>query len=287
MPGYRALRPASLIAAVVAVTAAQPAVTAPARAVPNLQMVAGTTAGDSATAKTVTAACPAGTSVLGGGGEIIGGAGEVVFTGLRPTPALNGYQAGAHEDDTGYGGSWSLRAYAVCGSAPAGVQYVAATGPGSAGVTYTSVFCPGGKHIVGMGGHVNNSLGQVMLLGSNPFDPAEVLTPAVPDDTGHPGTWTLESVAVCANPIPGRTVVYGSSVNNSATPKSATATCPAGTRVHAGSSSIGGFPDTNSLIRERIVPNAALTSVTATGRETAGAGSPDNWSVSAYAICAP
>ncbi|TDB89409.1 hypothetical protein E1264_08320 [Actinomadura sp. KC216] len=261
--------------------------TAPAQAVPNLQRISATTVSDSSTTKSVTAACPAGTSVLGGGGEIINGAGEVVFTGLRPTSTLSGYQVGAHEDETGYSGNWKIRAHAVCGSAPAGAEHVASTGPGSTGVTYTSVFCPSGKHIIGMGGQINNGQGQVMLLGSNPFDPAEVLTPAVPDDTGYTGTWTITSVAVCANPIQGRTVVFGSSANDSTTPKSATATCPAGTRVHAGSSSIGGFPDTNSLIRERVVPNTALTSVTATGRETPGAGSPDPWSVTAYAICAP
>ncbi|KAB2340532.1 hypothetical protein [Actinomadura rudentiformis] len=267
--------------------AIQVVISTPAQAVPNLQMVSATTVGDSSTAKAATAACPAGTTVLGGGGEIINGGGEVVFIGLRPTATLSGYRVDAHEDDTGYSGAWQIRAYAICGSAPAGLQYVAGTGPGSPGVTYTSAFCPSGKHIIGMGGQINNGQGQVMLLGSNPFDPAEVLTPAVPDDSGYPGTWTITSVAVCANPIPGRTVVYGSSANDSTTPKSATATCPAGTRVHAGSASIGGFPDTNSLVRERIIPNAALTSVTATGRETAGAGSPDPWSVTAYAICVP
>ncbi|TDD34941.1 hypothetical protein E1287_15060 [Actinomadura sp. KC06] len=287
MSTNRLIRLVSLIAAALVLMVIQVIITAPAQAVPNLQMISNTTAGDSSTAKSVTAACPSGTVALGGGGEIINGAGEVLFTGLRPTPTLSGYQVGAHEDETGYSGSWQVRAHAVCGSAPAGTQRVASTGPGSTGVTYTSAFCPSGKHIIGMGGQVNNGQGQVMLLGSNPFDPAEVLTPAVPDDTGYTGTWTLDSVAVCANPIPSRTVVFGSSASDSTTPKSATATCPAGTRVHAGSSSIGGFPDTNSLIRERVVPNTALTSVTATGRETPGAGSPDPWSVTAYAICAP
>jgi hypothetical protein len=72
--------------------------------------------------KWATAFCPPGTKIVGGGAHVSTGTGEgqVHLTGYAPhddAPALGDYMiAFAEEDETGYAGSWSVTAHAMCPS---------------------------------------------------------------------------------------------------------------------------------------------------------------------------
>lgn len=82
---------------------------------PNHQRRTATSGTDSAGTKTVSAHCPAGTTLHGIGGEINGGAGDVR---LAAVDSLVGLEARviAVEDQNGFAGDWSVTAYAVCGT---------------------------------------------------------------------------------------------------------------------------------------------------------------------------
>jgi hypothetical protein len=85
---------------------------------PGLEFVKAVTAKDSASTKTVVAACPAGKRVLGASGEIHGGLGQVRFTSLFPLAFFgDGALASAAEDQDGSAAAWEIRAYAVCATA--------------------------------------------------------------------------------------------------------------------------------------------------------------------------
>jgi hypothetical protein len=80
--------------------------------------------------------------------------------------------------------------------------------------------------------------------------------------------------------VPNLTLVSQPSASNSAN-KSVTATCPTGLRVYgAGGQITGGV---GNVVLDAVIPNAALTAVTARGTENGSYAT--NWTVTAYAIC--
>lgn len=81
---------------------------------PGLQRVAATSAGGSASYKSVTATCPEGKRVVGSGGDIRRAGGQVTMTAVAPTPDLTAVRVQAYEDDTGTDANWYAVAYAVC-----------------------------------------------------------------------------------------------------------------------------------------------------------------------------
>jgi hypothetical protein len=82
--------------------------------------------------------------------------------------------------------------------------------------------------------------------------------------------------------------VSSESAFNSLTPKSATATCPAGKNVvGTGWENTGGIVGENEnkeILADEVIPNSTLTSVTVTTYETDTTA--ETWSTRAYAICA-
>jgi hypothetical protein len=80
--------------------------------------------------------------------------------------------------------------------------------------------------------------------------------------------------------------VSNTSVSDSNSPKSVTVSCPAGTKVvGTGYEDDGGqVGDNKEILADEVIPNAALTSVSATSYETDSIAR--NWSVTVYAICA-
>jgi hypothetical protein len=62
--------------------------------------------------KLVTAACPAGTTVHDVSGSITGAVGEAYLDAMVPN--ATGAVVNAREDSTGFSGSWTLAAYAIC-----------------------------------------------------------------------------------------------------------------------------------------------------------------------------
>ena len=141
--------------------------------------------------------------------------------------------------------------------------------------------------MTGAGGEITGGLGQVGLSGVLPF--GEPVEPplgadafAPEDEDGTTANWSINAYAICATPLPGLEQVIGVSPFDNSSPKSATASCPAGKRVVGAGGSIGGGEDQVAL---QFTPNPALTSVTASGFEDE-TGKEENWAVFAVAFCA-
>jgi hypothetical protein len=151
----------------------------------------------SLSARTVTTTCPAGTNVLSTGAVIDGGGQDVALRAVLPSVDLTRLTAQAHEDETGYGGSWSLTSWAVCADVP-GLERVVAY-PTTYPTSATAV-CPAPKRVHGAGGTINGSAAEVRLVGVYP-SPAVNGAYAVgaEDASGYAGTWYPTGVAICAN----------------------------------------------------------------------------------------
>jgi hypothetical protein len=215
---------------------------APAQAVPGLVRVSETSATNSSTSKSVTAQCPAGTTVIGGGGHAGNLSGEVFVTGLRPVVSLfgTGYQTIASEDETGYAGNWYVSSFALCAPAPPGLEYRWTTSPvGSQSSRGATATCTAGKRVLGTGAVINDGGRHVGLshVLPTPAVATQVAAVAHEDETGYGGSWSITSWAVCANPLPGYQRVVGTPTTF---PTSATAWCPAGTEIHGAGGYLSG-----------------------------------------------
>ena len=251
--------------------------------VAGLQRLSATGPSDSANSKVNPLNCPAGKQVVGGGGEINSANGQVVADALFPDVALSSYGAAAFEDDTGNAANWSLTTYAICANSAERVVAASAADSNDKGDVFA--FCPSFKRLTGVGGEITGGLGQVALnfvLWDNPGGTPRVSrVRAQEDEDGTTANWSLRSYAICATPLPGLEWVTASSALDNSGPKSATVSCPAGKRaVGAGVSA-----SLNAELALQYVPNAALTSVTATGFEDE-TGTTADWSVHAQALCA-
>lgn len=101
---------------------------------------------------------------------------------------------------------------------------------------------------------------------------------------GGTGTWAVVVFAVCADPIPGLHLVADSGSLGSASVQSVSAGCPAGEVVLGGGGLVRN-PGFQADLRT-VAPSANGDRFTAIGGEDVD-GYPDNWSVVAYAMCAP
>lgn len=91
----------------------------------------------------------------------------------------------------------------------------------------------------------------------------------------------LVGPAAPAQAVPNPIYVLAVSANNANSPKSVTATCPAGTVVYGAGGSVAGGG--NSVVLSDVIPT--MTTVTAWGIEVVAFGG--NWSVTATAVCGP
>ncbi len=273
----------------VAITAATALLVAaaPASAVSGLTIVSAVTSSSSAAAKSISVACPAGKRVIGGGG-IVDDAdpdSKAFVTAMVPVSIASGdrFDVAAMQPDDGYTGGWWLRSFAVCAKPSRGLQIIAATNTASSTTSQQhTVACPQGKRLLGAGGRVNNPAGQVALraVRTDLAVGAKATINGHEDADGYRGTWSLTSYAVCVNPVPGLSIVTGTSAWDATTQKHATATCAAGHSTHSALYAItGGTGD--AAIR---VLHPSANSVTAAARELAG--NSLNWSVTAIAVCA-
>ena len=89
---------------------------------------------------------------------------------------------------------------------------------------------------------------------------------------------------ICAPAPAGLELVSATSPSNSSN-KSVVATCPTGKFLLGSSAEITGAP--GEVILDGLVPGTGLKSVTVNALEDEGAGTSQNWSITAYAICAP
>jgi hypothetical protein len=165
-------------------------------------------ANDSADVKSATAYCPTGTRILGGG-AVMNGNIEVHITGMMPDPVANSFTAYAAEHGPG-DWPWHVRAYGICGPEPAGLVYVSAfTGGDSATSRSDYAWCPAGRKVLGVGARVTAPDSREVLLTyvkpTGTGNGAE--TGAVEMTGGYAGNWWLHSWAVCANELPGWSIV--------------------------------------------------------------------------------
>ncbi|AVT29715.1 hypothetical protein C6361_09680 [Plantactinospora sp. BC1] len=267
-----------------ALLATQLALVAPASAVPGL--VLKVTGGPSNSGwKTTNAQCPPGTTVLGGGGRIVNGDGQVTMDTMLPLVGGEAYSVTGREDGDGYGNSWSITTSALCAPAPAGLETRTQFSDHDSNVGKTmEVECPPGKKVLGLGAEMSGGLGRVVIDDLRPSADLTGMTVTGMEDGGpdHLGKWTMVGKAICATPPAGLVRVTGFGILDSQTPKTATARCPEGKRVHG----VGGEIDNGQgEVRMTAMWANSSTTVTVTGAEEEG-GYGNSWAVKAYAICA-
>jgi hypothetical protein len=140
--------------------------------------------------------------------------------------------------------------------------------------------CPAGKRVIGTGVYLDGVAGDVVIDDLVPTASAVVAT-AYERGGGTAASWWLRAFAICANPLPGLTIVSATTAATSAH-KSGSAACPTGTRVlGAGAAIAGGLGE---VVLDALWPDT--TAVTAAGYEDVD-GTTTNWTLTTYAICAP
>jgi len=233
----------------------------PAAAVPGIFRVAATSARSSLSTRTVEASCPDGTGVFGGGARVDdGGARKVMLTQLNPFGRL--YRAAAIEPAGGFSGTWTLTAYAICGSVPSDQMALSSFQEAPSSDTFHAAFtdCGGvGHQVLSAGGAVSVLNGRIGLHLVRPDGFLTIARVAARETAaGYSGDWAVSAHAVCILPIPGLRSV-GQVVDGS----TATVVCPAGTRVH-GAGGGGSLSDVGPSFLQSIVPSSDLTSVRVT-----------------------
>lgn len=148
-----------------------------------------------------------------------------------------------------------------------------------------SVLCPAGTKPLGGGFFVSGgSGGRISVTRLQALSPSNTFAvTATEADDGAPAAWRLHGYAMCAPPLAGIEYVPFSTLSNSTTPKTATATCPAGKKVVGTGARLLG--DAGQVVLDDVMPNAALTAVTASAYEDS-TGYGGNWQLYAYATCA-
>jgi hypothetical protein len=183
----RILAVAALAGAVIATAAAPAGADFNLGTVDGLTYMQGTTAGPSAppTAMSSSAACPAGTHVVGGGATPSSG-GTVAELWLNRSRPFDGPDSDTRPDDgwaaRGYnrfGTTKAFSAFAICFAG--GVRYATAqaTAPAGTGMS-ASAQCPGTTHVSGGGATLNGSADAGYLNALNPIDSSDPGT--LPDD---------------------------------------------------------------------------------------------------------
>ncbi|MGV9979436.1 hypothetical protein ACWDUH_17325 [Micromonospora wenchangensis] len=263
----------------------QLALSGPVAAVPGLSVL--TTVGPSnSVAKSQSAVCPAGTAVIGGGGAITGsGLGQVGMDIVQPLADAGLYSVTGREDPDGVAGSWAVTATALCATPPAGLEVVTGhSAINSVNPKFLEVFCPAGKRAIGGGGAalaLGSGVSDVLLEDLR-VNQSSVTVAGVEAGNAFAGNWSVDVSVVCVDPLAGDQRVLVDSVASSTATRSATATCPAGKRVHGvGGEIVGG----EGQVRLTGMRPTSSTTVTVSAAED-GDGFSGTWKVRAYAVCA-
>jgi hypothetical protein len=239
-----------------------------------------------------TVSCPTGfaaSKVIGAGGQVLYGPnaspGTRNLTAIIPTPSLNAVTAVGTAIGNA-GGLWAVRPVAVCANPPPGLELVSAqTALDSSYAKYSTATCPAGKKVLGTGAQINSGNPNEVTVGS--ISPAAnlggVSAEAVEIGAGTNATWSLKVYAICATAPPGQQLVTADTPNDSSSPKSQAATCPAGKLVSGAGAKITSNT-LNAITLTGMVPAVDLSGVSVNTSEI-GAGTNDNWSLTAYAIC--
>jgi hypothetical protein len=226
--------------------------------------------------------CPSGKQLLGAGGQVGGGVGQVALDRIRPTADLTRVTAGASEDETGFGGNWTVFPYAVCASPPPGLELVSAPSATDSVAKAVVASCPAGKRVLGAGGEITGGGGQALLKVVLPdAGLTSVTARGREDQNGTTENWSVTAYAVCANAVAGLERVVAPSPTNSDN-KGVTATCQSGKQLIGAGVELGGD---SQVVLDELLPSADLTNVRAAGLEDED-GTTSSWRVNAVAICA-
>ncbi|WP_431928312.1 hypothetical protein [Micromonospora wenchangensis] len=263
----------------------QLALSGPVAAVPGLSVLTTVGPGNSV-AKSQSAVCPAGTAVIGGGGAITGsGLGQVGMDIVQPLADARLYSVTGREDPDGVAGNWAVTATALCAPPPAGLEVVTGhSAINSVNPKFLEVFCPAGKRAIGGGGAALalGSGASDVLLEDLRVNQSSVTVAGVEAGNAFAGNWSVDVSVVCVDPLAGDQRVLVDSVASSTATRSATATCPAGKRVHGvGGEIVGG----EGQVRLTGMRPTSSTTVTVSAAED-GDGFSGTWKVRAYAVCA-
>lgn len=294
----RLARLAALTAAAVALTAAQLAFASPASASvgSDLRLVPGQSATDSGYSKTAVAQCPAGTVVYGGGGDIVGAGHEVILYELDSRGDRHRFYASAHEDANGYGGTWTVYAWAVCGPdrPELGLSYIQATKITNTGSRFNraTATCPAGKKVISVGGAVAGTFwyfqhqapGLVLdsLIPSS--DLRSVSVDGYQEQAANVNDWGVLATAICGYAPAGLQLAAAVTSGSSTSDKVLTKECPSGTRALSAGGGLTGARGEAHL--DRLVPHhqSGLTGGDLDARRDAN-GSSYSWRASLYLIC--
>jgi hypothetical protein len=161
-------------------------------------IASGTTSPDSLDEQSATVTCPSGLRVIGAGGEVDGSS-SVMLEAIRPNSTLTSVTVLGHEAEGGTPDFWNMTAYAVCASAPPGLQLVKNTSPPASEDSGQAVApCPAGTHLIGTGGEIVHGAGQV-LLDDLKADAALTKTTVVgfEDHSGFDPQWQVTAYGIC------------------------------------------------------------------------------------------
>jgi hypothetical protein len=164
---------------------------------PGLEIVAVSSGADSMT-KATTATCPAGKQALGSGAAIAAGTGEVMLDALVPSGAA--VSAVAYEDGDGTTAAWTLSAFAICASAPAGLQVVASRTVNDSTNKFDTPTCPAGTVPLSLGWDISSRAAGEILIDIAMPTATGALVAAREGGAGVSTSWTLTTRAVCATP---------------------------------------------------------------------------------------
>jgi hypothetical protein len=261
-------------------------VATPAAAFPAGLVKVGSSSGATSFDKTWTTACPTGTVVTGGGGYLgaPGGAhlGRLALDRLEPLNNGSGFTSAMKEvfaDPL----NWQLATDALCMPPPPGWDVISATGP--ANTQLVSVSCAQfGKHLIGVGGRINNGQGSVILDRVVPMPDMQTVqvrgTP-VPGKV-PPAVWSVTAFAVCAFPDVAVRTSFSAPAGSPAS-VSMNWSCPAGMGLLSVGADIS--PGTGNVFLE-VVHAIDTDSFSLRAAERLG-GFPGMWVATTWGICSP
>jgi hypothetical protein len=231
----------------------------------------------------VTVTCPAGKQVLGAGAELLGGEAQVTLNDVIPDATLTSVTAKAFEDQTGFSGSWGLRARAICATPPPGLERVVRASPSDSLDKTVSATCPGETRLLGAGGAVDGATREVMVQDVRLDSLTRVTSEGVEDDDGAAVDWQVRAYAICSDRVHLLQRVEAASPSNSLKAKTATVDCTGGRRVVGVGGAVEGIGGDVAL--NDLAPTDPMTGATAHAAEDED-GTPSSWVVRSFAICA-
>ncbi|HYN92303.1 MAG TPA: hypothetical protein VES42_00435 [Pilimelia sp.] len=162
---------------------------------------------DTDDAKSVTARCPEGKTLLGTGGTLVGGNGEVIIDEIKPDGgpgvAPTEVTVQAAEADA-FTGSWRVNALAICAEPLDGQQRISAqTAPASVN-DGVRADCPAGQVATGSGAEIVGPTGEVVLDDSYPtngstVDPPTATTVYGQEEDATAADWFIRGFVICAD----------------------------------------------------------------------------------------